>query len=161
MPYALQQFFLNGGSEAVVVRVAHLTGAGTVARIGKLTVGGTTNPLHLEAASPGSWSQNLLVRIDHQTSDPTSRFNLSIKDTGTGQVEVLRNLAPDASLGPIVSGQSRLVKAVSPFPAGLPDKNADISPGDDPFDPAHTNRYTAFSTGTGGVIAIPDHDLGE
>jgi uncharacterized protein len=151
MSYAVQHFFLNGGSEAVIVRVAHLTGGGTLAETGTLDVGGSTNTLHLEAASPGEWSQNLLVRIDDDTSDPTSRFNLSIKDTGTGQVEVLRNLTPDATLGPIVGGQSRLVNAVGPFPSGLPDKDADISPGDDPFDPAHTDRYTAFSSGTVGV----------
>ena len=31
MSYAVQQFFLNGGSEALIVRVAHLTGAGSKA----------------------------------------------------------------------------------------------------------------------------------
>src|SRR5438874_4948785 len=92
MTYAVQHFFLNGGSEALIVRVAHLAGTPppALATTGTLAAG-TTNVLNLEAKSPGDWSKNLLVRVDYNPAD-ASVFNLWIKDTGTGQVEVLRNL---------------------------------------------------------------------
>lgn len=152
MSQAVQQFFLNGGSTALIVRVAHLSG-GTVARKGSVTVGGTgSKALSLEAASPGEWSDALLVRIDHDTKDKDAgspvMFNLSIKDTSTGVVEVLRNLSPNASLGALIEQQSTLVRAKGTLPSTRPDADAVINPGDDPFDPNDTSRYTAFpSTG--------------
>jgi phage tail sheath protein FI len=157
MSQAVQQFFLNGGSTALIVRVAHLAG-GTVARKGKVAVGGTSpKALTLEAANPGEWSDDLRVRIDHDTKDKDDAspvlFNLSIKDVGTGAVEVLRNLAPDASLGALIEQQSTLVRATGTLPTARPDAHATINPGDDPFDPAVGARYSAFpTTGAGSGV---------
>jgi hypothetical protein len=153
MSQAVQQFFLNGGSTALIVRAVHHTG-GTVARAGSLTVGGAgSKALTLEAASPGEWSDNLLVRIDHDTQDQSgtsTQFNLSIKDTSTGAVEVLRNLTPTASLASLIEQQSTLVRAKGTLPTARPDADATIDPGDDPFDTSATpSRCTAFPN-TGG-----------
>src|SRR6266542_1590670 len=149
MSYAVQQYFLNGGRDALVVRVATLTG-GTAARRGSVDGGGGgAKQLTLAAANPGEWSDNLRVRIDQQTkdaSDPTpTLFNLSIKDVSTGTVEVLRNLPLGTPLIAIVEQQSALVR-VTTAPTARPDKHSDISPGDDPFDPAVASRFTAFPT---------------
>src|SRR5262245_20860869 len=60
MSYAVQQFFQNGGRDALIVRVVHLTGAGTKASQGSIDVGGAGNKkLSLEAASEGAWSGKL------------------------------------------------------------------------------------------------------
>jgi Bacteriophage tail sheath protein len=163
MSQAVQQFFLNGGSTALIVRVAHLSG-GTVARKGSVTVGGAgSKALSLEAANPGEWSDNLLVRLDHDTKDKDDAtpvlFNLSIKDTSTGVVEVLRNLAPDGSLASLIEQQSTLVRAKGTLPTARPDADAAINPGDDPFDPAVTTRYTAFPTS--GAQSGQDGDQAE
>ena len=149
MSYAVQQYFLNGGRDALIVRVVTLTG-GSAARRGSVDVGGAGNKtLTLVAANHGEWSDDLRVRIDHQTkdaSDPTpTLFNLSIKDVGTGTVEVLRNLPLGASLAGIVEQQSALVR-VTGAPTQRPDKHTDVNPGDDPFDPAVASRFTAFPT---------------
>src|SRR5262245_48109145 len=154
MSYAVQQFFQNGGRDALILRVAHLAGAGTKASKGTVDVGGSgTKKLSLAAANEGAWSGKLLIRIDHETSDKDAGsprlFNLLIKDTGTGAIEVLRNLPPDPSTAALIEQQSNLVRATS-TPTARPDADADIAPGEDPFDPAHTDRYTPMSAGADG-----------
>ncbi len=154
MSYAVNQFFLNGGRDALILRTAHLTGAGTKATKGTVDVGGTgTKKLSLEAASEGAWSGNLLIRVDQETSDKDAGspklFNLSIKDTATGAIEVLRNLPPDSSVAALIEQQSNLVRATA-TPTTRPDADASINPGDDPFDPAHTDRYTPMPAGQDG-----------
>src|SRR5262245_19734273 len=146
MSYAVQQFFLNGGRDALIVRAVKITGAGA-AKNGSVTVGGAgAKALDLEAANPGAWSDSLLVRIDHETKDKNVLFNLSIKDTSTGTVETLRNLAANSSLAALIEQQSSLVRATGTLPTQQPAKHADINPGDDPFDPNVAARFTAFPT---------------
>src|SRR5215470_7856275 len=55
MSYAVQQFFLNGGSQAVIVRVATRQGATTPAAAATIDLGGATT---LSAANPGTWGRN-------------------------------------------------------------------------------------------------------
>ncbi len=96
--YAIQQFFLNGGSVAWVVRVA----AGNF-RSAELTLTGgspSQNTLKVTAASPGIWANNVQVAVDYKTSDPNSLFNLAVREIaqvrGAQQVvnsEVYRNLS--------------------------------------------------------------------
>ncbi len=146
MSQAVNQFFANGGGQAVIVRGAQLSGAGS-ARTGTLALG-PGSALKLAAASEGVWSQGLLVRIDDDTSDPTL-FNLWIKDTGTGQVEVLRNLPVSAAAVPLVEQQSTLVRltaAPTAKPAAPPTPNDKVQPGVDPFDPGSPALYHAFPT---------------
>jgi phage tail sheath protein FI len=154
MSYAVQHFFQNGGRDALILRVAHLVGAGTKASKGSVDVGGSGNKkLTLQAASEGAWSGNLLIRIDHETSDKDAGsprlFNLSIKDTATGVIETLRNLPPDSSVAALIEQQSNLVRATA-TPTDRPDADADVPPGEDPFDPGHTNRYTPMPAGVDG-----------
>ncbi|HEV2950724.1 MAG TPA: phage tail sheath family protein, partial [Actinomycetota bacterium] len=75
MSYAVQQFFANGGSQAIVVRVATRTGAGAAAPATIGLGGGNT----LAAASPGTWGRNLWVTVDHTVKTPadTNLFNLT------------------------------------------------------------------------------------
>src|SRR3954471_5991940 len=114
MSYAVQQFFANGGRDALIVRAVHLSadGGATPASKGTVTVGTTPDDLGLEAASEGSWSENLKVRVDYETSDKGSGsptlFNVLVKDESTGAIETIRNLAPAASLTAIIAQQSNL-----------------------------------------------------
>jgi Bacteriophage tail sheath protein len=161
MSYAVQQFFANGGRDALIVRVVHLSGDGgaTPASKGTATIGTNPDDLGLEAANEGGWSQNLKARVDYETSDKDSGsptlFNLLVKDESTGVIETLRNLAPNASLPAIIAQQSNLVR-VTNVPDARPAKHADINPGEDPFDPAHTDRYDVFSAGDDGDQAEDD-----
>ena len=126
MSQAVSQFFLNGGSQALIVRTAHLGAGGTQAKKGKVAVGDRATKLNLEAANEGEWSANLLVRIDYDTSDQGAvtpvMFNLSIKDTSTDVVEVLRNLTPGPTLPtrhrPAVAARPRCRAAADGAPGG-------------------------------------------
>ena len=66
--YGISQFFLNGGSEASVVRVAHNgTGANAVAKaavtVKKGTASGAAEVIKITALSEGLWGNNLRVVI--------------------------------------------------------------------------------------------------
>ncbi len=96
MSFPVQQYFLNGGVEAIIVRVAHDDAATTT-----FTLLGPAGNLVLAASSPGSWGDNLQVSVNHYTADlaDTNLFNLVITDpappagSGTGDTETLRNLS--------------------------------------------------------------------
>ena len=69
MSYAIQDFYLNGGSEAIIVRLFRKDADDGVASISLPT---SDSPLELFAASPGEWGNNLLASVDYETDDPTS-----------------------------------------------------------------------------------------
>ncbi|MFE0138525.1 phage tail sheath family protein [Streptomyces sp. NPDC059037] len=119
MGHAVYQFFLNGGTDAEIVRLVADAEAAQV-RVGK---GGTARGADdkrptLEAASPGSWALNLRVRVDHDNipTKNTELYNLTVRDIGTGAQESYTNISSDPdsprSLKKVLSG-SRLV-AVAP-----------------------------------------------
>jgi phage tail sheath protein FI len=119
MSYAVSQFFENGGSQAIIVRVGTRTGGNKAAAATISLTGGTT----ISASSPGTWGRNLKVLVDHLTKDPTDNklFNLTVLDDkqikndsekqgGTGAQEVFLNVSTDtASPGDLRAGESGLV----------------------------------------------------
>jgi len=76
MSYAVRDFYLNGGSQAIIVRVIR---NGSTARI-SLPVEATSPPvtsppaasLFLDATSAGAWGANLSAAVDFETADPTA-----------------------------------------------------------------------------------------
>ncbi|ESQ15730.1 MAG: phage tail sheath family protein [Thiohalocapsa sp. PB-PSB1] len=91
--YSVQQYFMNGGAQAIIVRVDN---GGVAARI-ELEDGGATVVLELEAASPGEWGNNLRAIVDHDTRDGTSdQFNLIIQefDPATGDSTAIPPVSP-------------------------------------------------------------------
>jgi uncharacterized protein len=84
MSYAVQQYFLNGGGEALVVRLDN----GATLSTASLSAGADT--LDLVSADAGSWGGNLRVSVDHDTeSGDPDHFNLVVEET--------RPLPPPAS----------------------------------------------------------------
>ena len=83
--FAIQQYFLNGGGEAWVVRVASGSPAQSRADISS-AVGGAA-VLTVRARDDGVWGDNLRVVVDHQTT-AVDRFNLRVteRDPATGRV---------------------------------------------------------------------------
>ena len=107
----------------------------------------------LTAANEGSWSADLRVRIDYDTKDKDETtpklYNLSVKDVGTGVVEIVRNLPLDPSAAALIEQQSALVRATT-TPTARPDKHADVSLGGDPFDPQKPTQFTVMGPGQDG-----------
>jgi phage tail sheath protein FI len=126
--YAIQQFFLNGGMEAWVVRVA----AGTPLKASVLLQSAVAGPTALtaSAASEGVWGNSLRLMVDYATTQPASRFNLTVLEVATVQgrlavvrQETFRNLsmssADPAHARAVVNDGSRLV-TVETSGASLP-----------------------------------------
>jgi hypothetical protein len=93
MSYAVQDFYLNGGSQAIIIRVHN---GATAATIPVPTGGEGSTSLSLEAASVGTWGNKLNVLVDYQTKDPAdvSLFNLTIIEEG-GTLEKFLNVSVD------------------------------------------------------------------
>jgi phage tail sheath protein FI len=128
--YAVQQFFLNGGAEAWVVRVAN--GAASAAISMKRGVGGPDIVvLTATAQTQGAWGNNVRLDVDYDTANPASLFNLGVTELidqgGTlvpGRVETHRNLSMNsfaASFAPsVVNAASELIRLERPGGATAP-----------------------------------------
>ena len=147
--FAVRDFFRNGGSQALVVR---LFGGDAAAQTALVT---GHSSLSLQAASPGAWGNTLRVRVTHDTSAGAAEvaaalgvplddlFDLAVRDTADGTTEVFRNLtyatASTRRIDLVLASESRLVRwlpadpPVTPDPpAGHPDPHADPPAGSPP-----------------------------
>ncbi|MDB6084916.1 MAG: phage tail sheath protein [Gammaproteobacteria bacterium] len=87
MSYAVRDFYLNGGTLAIIVRVAH--DDATAATITLLGDGSPADDLVLEASSVGDWGNRLSAAVDYDTdralprASPAAtnpqRFNLTVR----------------------------------------------------------------------------------
>jgi uncharacterized protein len=75
--YALQQFFLNGGTQAWVVRAAAGTPQAAAVKLQNSPSGGA-DALLATAATEGLWGNNVRIDVDYGTTDPASTFNLTV-----------------------------------------------------------------------------------
>jgi|APLak6261659120_1056016.scaffolds.fasta_scaffold00100_1 uncharacterized protein len=140
LSYAIRQFFVNGGMQALVVRVAQ----GAQSAEWRLQDGSTPpqDVIHLTATSPGSWANDLQVyvynasrdrsgltdqdRIEQVPRNPDSEFNLVIKrllGSTSATLEIHRNLNLN-SLSPnyivsVVNTASQLIRAERSVRPGL------------------------------------------
>jgi phage tail sheath protein FI len=92
--YAIQQFFLNGGSEAWVVRVASVDATNNlIPSAAAVTIRTADGSPALKARTgrrvrglpvddPGGWGNSLHLEVDHDTSEPddVTRFNLIVSE---------------------------------------------------------------------------------
>jgi len=81
--YAIQQYYLNGGSIAWVVRVAG--GAPVAARLTLQGGSPAANAVTVEAKSLGVWGRDLQVAVDYKTREPVqpNEFNLVVREVRT------------------------------------------------------------------------------
>jgi phage tail sheath protein FI len=86
--YAVRDFYLNGGSQAVIVRLYHAE-SGQNAKASKSKV--TAGTVELEAAYEGKWGANLRASVDVDVSSEVAQrmgltkadlFNLTVRDAG-------------------------------------------------------------------------------
>lgn len=165
MSHAVHQFYLNGGSEAEIVRLA---GGGAKASTTDLGDG-----VKLEAASKGVAGDKLRARVDHDTGHADGPaadkyYNLAIRDTGTGVEERYLNICVDAAEDPSgahridnVLASSRLVvwKGTAGGLTARPDAHDPVPPGGDPFaDDPDGKRYKQASGGADGDDELTDDD---
>jgi phage tail sheath protein FI len=119
MSYAVRDFYLNGGGQAIIIRVHN---GATSARISLPTGAADPNDeLLLEAANEGSWGNRLRANVDYDTKDSsdTTLFNLTVREVNptTNQVvttEKFLNVSVDSAnaryLPRVLAQNSNLVR---------------------------------------------------
>jgi phage tail sheath protein FI len=163
MSFAVHHYFLNGGSDALIVRVHNGAGSGTASVT--LAGGGTAS---FTAANPGGWASRLRLRID-TTIDPevetanvaagfaaNSLFNLRVKDLATPGKEVIENhlnvsitAGHPRFVGEVLKQSSKLLRGPSATLSGLPAANAAAPAGTpDPFD--HSSATSVSTSASDG-----------
>lgn len=157
LSYAVNHFFLNGGADALIVRVHNGATPATV------TIGG----LGLTAASPGAWGESLRVRIDHNTrpllpgEGTDTLFNLTIRDTGTGTTETFLNVSTESInkrfVTTVLTQESKLVRVNGAVPATRPTASGNPPAGVDPM--TDNSSSTAFGNDGGDGNAITDTQI--
>lgn len=135
--FAVRDFFTNGGSIAVVVRLyrADATAAKATGVHGGLT---------LTTADEGAFGAKVRFRIDHDTRPPdnsagetgTTLFNITVFDGTTGEIETHRNVAVGIPDHPrfvtrVLENASNLVRVSGSPPNTRPAKHAEPTPGQD------------------------------
>lgn len=136
--YAVRDFYLNGGAQAVIVRLYKTPDGKTATASIKMT------NLTVEASSPGSWGNGLRARVDVNVSDEVAKrygldkskmFNLTVRDTASGATETFLNLTVEDSARRVdrvlLAGSSLVRIAKNGFSATPPTKHADVPPGKD------------------------------
>jgi uncharacterized protein len=137
MSYAVRDFYLNGGSEAIIVRLyKKQDGQSEKAKLEAKT-------LKLEAASSGAWGNTLRARIDDKVSEDVAKrygltkadlFNLTIRDTATQNTETFLNVTVKESprqVDRVLKNESALMRFPTGeiLPTSVPSKHDDPDPG--------------------------------
>lgn len=155
LSYAVQQYFLNGGRDALICRVHHNAARASLT----LPVGFT-----LEAASEGVWGEKLRVRVENAAAEPgeaaDSRFNLLVKDTGTQAAETFLNLSTDPAhrrfVTAVLADSSELVRVRGAVPAARPTAHAAPPAGTDPLEGATSSSAFGSDGDDGGTVVDTD-----
>jgi phage tail sheath protein FI len=172
LSYAVYQFYLNGGSEAEIVRLVHsvttTTADAVKAVAATVALKSGTNTVTLTARGEGTWANGLRVRVDDATaSGPgTNTYNLAIFDPTTRVVvERFRNIVANAndpnSLDRALGGSALFTVASGVDVNRLPDNHDATTPDKpDPWADDEPKRWTAAADGLDGTGLEADDYLG-
>lgn len=124
--YAVYQFFLNGGSQAYIIRLVNTASGGSL--VVAATASGTFGAMQLFANNPGQWGNNVCVSITNVvTAAGVTTFNLQVSvltPSGTAAtVENYTNLStsptsPQYALT-VINNDSNYI-SFNPQPPGAP-----------------------------------------
>lgn len=113
--YAVYQFFLNGGTQAYIVRLVDSTAATASSTIGGLVI---------SANSPGAWGNNIYVSISN-VSTTNNTFNLQVLQINGSQTQTLESYtnlsitSTSAQFAPtVINSDSSYI--TTPVPSGPP-----------------------------------------
>jgi phage tail sheath protein FI len=169
--YAIQQFFLNGGSQAYVVRVTSLTSGNeaAAAAIAMEDAPGGSPVLTATAKSAGAWGNQIRIDVDFGTTDPAKLFNMTVSqisvENGKTQVvatETFRNLIIDPTqandAAKVVNSTSQLITLSGGVTGKRPAQTGTITKGSpDPASVAKDDTMDVFlgATKLGTTAGLP------
>lgn len=130
----------------------------------QLAAGNSPVFLNLEAVNEGTWGNNLRARIDYDVRNgATNLFNLSVKDTGTGRIEVHRNLSVETNsssrVDKVLEAQSQLVRTRGTLPSerptnSLPAASGIVPVGGDPFNATNSSGVPSSGRASDGRVLV-------
>jgi hypothetical protein len=97
LPYAVSQFFNNGGKRCYIVRALNVVSSIAAGRdLADQETAAPRNTLRITAKGAGAWGNGLLVTVQNATSNPTAEFKLVIaQDDPANVVELFDSLSMD------------------------------------------------------------------
>ena len=125
MGFAVRDFFLNGGSQAVIARL-YAAPATAGARSSAILHAGTSPQLGLVASSPGDWANILQSQVDTDVDDDvalalgldkTKMFNLTVRLGPNGPLEQYANVTVEnvaRRIDRVLKAESSLVLVADP-----------------------------------------------
>ena len=163
MSYAVYQFFLNGGADALIVRIVPNDAAAAA---------GTVGGLDIDAANEGGWTNRLRVTVDHNTADPadTLLFNLTVAElTGTNLTddvvasESFLNISVDTAspryVESVLENRSQWIRAGSTIPGSRPSEDEVMLAGGDNGGDLAVGDYEGSAADRTGIFALDKADL--
>lgn len=166
MSFAVQDFFRNGGGQAVIVRLFHSQEDTSPPPLDKATISADT--LDLEAAYPGAWGNGLKVKIDHDVSQEVADqqglnlnelFNLTVEDGNSEARELHLNVSVvegPRQIDKVLENKSKLVKVVGSLPQNRPAEKPPSSP-PTPDDDYYTVSDDGETAVDGTVLSVTDY----
>lgn len=141
--YAVRDFFLNGGNQAIIVRLynpetqevkdaatGNVTGTEPIKEKAKINLDG----LSFEAAYKGKWGAKLRIDVDVDVSEDVAKqmelekedlFNLTVRDTNKGGItERFLNVSVEKSprrIDKVLNEKSMLIRWSGDWPVATPD----------------------------------------
>jgi uncharacterized protein len=161
LPYAVYQYFTNGGTGCYILRVPNSDATQAVLEVANVAGGGTsgTASMTVTAKYPGAWSSNIGISIIPANGSATTLFTLQVYQGGTSAANLVETW-PSISLNPASSryapGMINSTTSGSSYIklSGYPSSGSYVSGTSDPY--AMTTPVTlGTATGVGqpGIVA--------
>lgn len=159
LPFAVYQYFINGGRAAWVVRAVPSDSVSASLNLKDLTPSDASGPkdgIRVAAVSPGAWSNTLYVQVANSSAG--GRFDLVIRLGGSTDANIVERFT-DCSVDP---ADSRYVVSIvnSPYAGSSYVTLTNLKAAvvgytyDETNDPLATQAATALAGGTDGTVAL-------
>ncbi len=173
MSYAVQQYFLNGGTDAIIIRVVRTGDKDDPKRAMLAKLESPIGVLNLEASSEGEWANVLMAKVEHP-KDNDKLFNLSILQPPVEEgdlpivLESFLNLSvdPDSSrfVTTVLEQQSSLVRLDGTIPENSDrpsktDEPVKFVEGKDGSEAPTYGEYEGSESDKTGIYALEKADL--
>ncbi|MDL1977365.1 MAG: phage tail sheath subtilisin-like domain-containing protein [Deltaproteobacteria bacterium] len=169
MGYAVQHYFLNGGTDALIVRLVHGEGDPSKdADKASVNIGG----LDLETENEGDWGNNLKATVDHKTKKPDDDklFNLTVQELASTDPddeviarEEFRNVSTDPAssryIKNVLENQSVRVRTGMLIPDDRPAERESMFTGGSDGDVPVAADYEGSHEDKTGIYALRKADL--
>ena len=172
MSYAVQHYFLNGGADALIVRIVHgedVDPAAKEAAKAAENIGG----LDLEAENEGDWGNRLKAIVDHETrdTDDDQLFNLTIQELASTDIddkvviafEEFRNVSTNTTssryVKNVLENQSSWVRTGALIPDDQPTAGEIMLTGGQDGDALVAADYEGDEDAKTGIYALEKADL--